>query len=57
MNGALSVTGTMVARLFSVSWGFNLVLVIALVLYVIAGIIFPVNQKKVNIDIEQTVKA
>jgi hypothetical protein len=43
MNGALSVTGSVFARLLSVSYGFTPVLVCAIVLYAIVGIIFPVN--------------
>jgi spermidine synthase len=43
MNGALSVTGSVFARLLSVSYGFLPVLVCAMVLYAIVGIIFPVN--------------
>lgn len=43
MNGALSVTGSVIARLFSVSFGFFPVLLLAIVLYLGAGILFPVN--------------
>ncbi len=43
MNGALSVTGAVFARLLSVSYGFMPVLACAIVLYVIVGVIFPVN--------------
>ncbi|MBN2531770.1 MAG: hypothetical protein JXB88_02700 [Spirochaetales bacterium] len=43
MNGALSVTGTMIARIISVSFGFFPVLVCALGLYLCAGILFPSN--------------
>jgi hypothetical protein len=44
MNGALSVSGVMVARLLSVSIGFSAVLVGALVLYALVGILFPINE-------------
>jgi hypothetical protein len=43
MNGAFSVTGAVIARLLSVSFGFLPVLLCALGLYVLAGILFPSN--------------
>lgn len=46
MNGALSVTGSVLTRLISVSYGFNLILVGALALYATVGIIFKVNEIK-----------
>ncbi len=46
MNGALSVTGSVFAKLSSISFGFTFVLVIALGLYIIAGVVFPANLKK-----------
>jgi SAM-dependent methyltransferase len=45
MNGALSVTGVMIARLLSVSIGFSIVLAGALVCYSLAGILFPANER------------
>jgi hypothetical protein len=47
MNGALSVTGSVFARLLSVSYGFVPVLVCGILLYAVAGIIFPSNTFKV----------
>ncbi len=44
MNGGLSVTGTALAWLLSVSYGFHLVLILVAVLYAIVGIIYPVNE-------------
>ncbi|HOV13739.1 MAG TPA: SAM-dependent methyltransferase, partial [Spirochaetota bacterium] len=41
MNGALSVTGTVLTRLLSISFGFTFVLVFAIVIYVIAGFTYP----------------
>ena len=46
MNGALSVTGSVFAKLSSISFGFTFVLLIAMGLYIIAGIVFPANLKK-----------
>ncbi len=46
MNGGLSVTGSALAWIFSVAYGFNVVLVSVIVLYAIVGIIFPVNEIK-----------
>ena len=44
MNGALSVTGTALAWILSVGFGFPFLLIAIAVIYVIVGIIFPVNQ-------------
>lgn len=45
MNGALSVTGSVFAKLSSISFGFTFVLITAGVLYLIAGLVFPANLK------------
>ena len=44
MNGGLSVTGTALAWILSVSYGFNVILISVAVLYAIVGLIFPVNE-------------
>jgi SAM-dependent methyltransferase len=44
MNGALSVSGAMIARILSVSVGFTPVVAAAIVLYIVAGITFPANE-------------
>lgn len=44
MNGGLSVTGTALGWLLSVSFGFNTVLITVAALYVIVGVIYPVNE-------------
>ncbi len=44
MNGALSVTGSVTAKLLSISWGFPAVLTLAVVLYLVAGAVFPANE-------------
>jgi hypothetical protein len=46
MNGALSVTGTVFARLLSISTGFFWVLLCAIVLYIIAALIFKSNEMR-----------
>lgn len=46
MNGALSVTGTALARLVSISWGFSVVLVTVIALYLLALLVFSGNQVK-----------
>jgi hypothetical protein len=43
VNGALSVTGSLLASVVSMHWGYLFVLAIALVLYLGAGVLFPVN--------------
>jgi len=48
MNGALSVTGTLQARLVSISSGFSTVLIIVIVLYLLAYIVFSGNQMKIT---------
>ncbi|MBN1412343.1 MAG: hypothetical protein JW969_15965 [Spirochaetales bacterium] len=44
MNGALSVTGSVIAKLVSISAGFPVVLTIAIVLYLLAGLVFKANE-------------
>jgi spermidine synthase len=44
MNGALSVTGSVLGRLVSVSFGFSAVLVAALFSYGLVGLLYPVNE-------------
>ena len=44
MNGSLSVTGVALAWILSVWSGFHLLLVIAAAIYLVVGIIFPVNE-------------
>lgn len=46
INGALSVTGSILPKIISIHGGFATVLIIAAILYLIAGFIFPVNMKK-----------
>ncbi|MCG6989131.1 MAG: hypothetical protein LJF06_13260 [Gemmatimonadetes bacterium] len=43
MNGALSVTGTALALLISISWGFSVVLLAVIGLYVLAFLVFSGN--------------
>jgi spermidine synthase len=44
MNGALSVTGTVLGRLISVSFGFTAVLLLSMVVYLVVGLLFPANR-------------
>jgi hypothetical protein len=44
MNGALSVTGSVLCRLFSISFGFTFVLIAAAVVYTVVGLIFKANE-------------
>ncbi len=44
MNGALSVTGSVTAKLVSIAWGFPAVLTLALLLYLVVGAVFPANE-------------
>jgi hypothetical protein len=44
MNGALSVTGSVTAKLLSIAWGFPAVLTLAAVLYLLVGVVFPANE-------------
>jgi hypothetical protein len=45
MNGALSVTGSVATKLLSISFGFRLVLIIAVGLYGIVALIYPANER------------
>jgi hypothetical protein len=45
MNGGLSVVGSALARLLSVSSGFPVLLKLGIGIYLVAGILFPINQK------------
>ncbi len=44
MNGGLSVTGTALAWILSVGFGFHILLITIAALYIIVGIIFPANE-------------
>jgi predicted membrane-bound spermidine synthase len=44
VNGALSVTGSVLTRLVSTSLGFSVVLAGVAFLYILAGVLFPVNE-------------
>ncbi len=48
LNGAFSVTGTSLARLVSISWGFSAVLIGVIILYLLAFLTFSGNQEKIN---------
>jgi hypothetical protein len=45
MNGGLSLVGSALARLLSVSSGFTLLLKLGIITYLIVGTLFPINQK------------
>ncbi|MDR0324046.1 MAG: hypothetical protein LBI12_06345 [Treponema sp.] len=45
MNGGLSVVGSAMARLFSVSSGFPLLLKLGIGIYLMVGILFPINER------------
>jgi hypothetical protein len=45
INGAFSVTGTSLARLVSISWGFSAVLIGVIILYLLACLSFSGNQE------------
>jgi hypothetical protein len=45
LNGAFSVTGTSLARLVSISWGFSAVLIGVIILYLLAFLTFSGNQE------------
>ncbi|MBN2441992.1 MAG: hypothetical protein JXJ04_11615 [Spirochaetales bacterium] len=51
MNGALSVTGSVIARLISISTGFLWVLILAGILYIVAGIVFKANEASDEIEV------
>ena len=44
MNGALSVTGSVAAKLFSISSGFSVVLGVAMFLYLVSGMVYRSNE-------------
>lgn len=44
MNGGLSVAGAALAQVVSVSFGFPVVLLIVMFLYIVIGVIFPANE-------------
>jgi SAM-dependent methyltransferase len=46
MNGALSVTGTALAKLVSISWGFSVLLVAVIALYFIGYLTYSGNEEK-----------
>jgi hypothetical protein len=48
VNGAFSVTGSLLARFLAVESGFRVLLVTALLCYGLAGILFRVNLQKPN---------
>jgi hypothetical protein len=48
MNGALSVTGSVIARLFSIANGFTFVLIFAVILYGLAALVFAANTRKME---------
>ena len=45
MNGGLSLVGSALARILSVSSGFPVLLKIGIVIYLMVGVLFPINQK------------
>ncbi len=53
INGAFSVTGTSLARLVSISWGFSVVLTGVIILYLLAFLTFSGNQVSASEIIEQ----
>jgi len=46
MNGALSVTGAVASKVLSVSYGFPVVLAMAIVLYLIVGVVYMSNEAR-----------
>jgi len=44
MNGALSVTGAVLTKLISISYGFPAVLLVAAATYALAAVVFPANE-------------
>jgi hypothetical protein len=44
MNGALSVAGSVSAKLLAISFGFPAVLLVALLLYGVVGLVYPANE-------------
>ena len=56
VNGALSVTGSVLTRLISTSAGFPVVLVVVAVLYLVAGVIYASNEaREVGETVEEAV--
>ena len=53
INGAFSVTGTSLARLVSISWGFSTVLIGVIILYLLVFLNFSGNQVSASEIIEQ----
>jgi hypothetical protein len=45
MNGALSVTGSVLARLISIPFGFRFVLVVTAIVYIVAAFLFKANEQ------------
>jgi SAM-dependent methyltransferase len=45
MNGGLSLVGSAMARLLSVSSGFPVLLKLGIIIYLMVGVLFPINQK------------
>jgi hypothetical protein len=45
MNGGLSLVGSALARLVSVGSGFPVLLKLGIVVYLMVGVLFPINQK------------
>ncbi|MDR0582796.1 MAG: hypothetical protein LBG57_00380 [Treponema sp.] len=48
MNGGLSVAGSALARIISVSSGFPVLLMVGISVYIMAGILFPVNLRRLS---------
>jgi hypothetical protein len=48
MNGGLSVAGSALARIISVSKGFPVLLMTGIGIYIIVGIVFPVNLRRLS---------
>jgi len=45
MNGGLSLVGSAMARLLSVSSGFPVLLKLGIVIYLMVGVLFPINEQ------------
>ncbi len=53
MNGGLSLAGAALARIISVGQGFPYLLGLGMLLYIVIGLLFPVNlQKETPIAVE-----
>jgi hypothetical protein len=48
MNGGLSLVGSALARLLSVGSGFPVLLKLGIVIYLMVGLLFPINQKLIQ---------